>query len=149
MISESEKRILSFLKGYALNYSEDPCYLSGKNPDSAVAAVFVSGDNIVYGTNKRYVTDDIVVDSSNKQYYIEHAERVVLHECVRLNIMTYGGTLYVTKYPCADCARAIKTHGIARVVCAESYRDGSKWCESQKAAEIIFKNSGIIVEVDK
>lgn len=50
-----------------------------------------------------------------------HAEMEALMSCARSGISTRGGTLYVTTYPCHNCARHIIAAGIRRIVYVEPY----------------------------
>lgn len=51
-----------------------------------------------------------------KYQLIEHAERRVIYQAARMGIMTEGATLYCPWFACHDCARAIISAGITRVV---------------------------------
>lgn len=44
-----------------------------------------------------------------------HSEVDVIAQAASLGISTYGGTIYVTRYPCEACARAIGEAGIKEV----------------------------------
>jgi dCMP deaminase len=54
-----------------------------------------------------------------------HAEANAVSFAARQGISTEGGTLYVERSPCVECARLIIAAGIKRVVFAEAYRDPS------------------------
>lgn len=54
--------------------------------------------------------------SGEKFHWIEHAERNAIYNAARSGAVTEGCTIYVTRFPCADCARAIIQSGITRVV---------------------------------
>lgn len=64
-------------------------------------------------------TDDARFDraSGEKFHWIEHAERNAIYNAARTGTAIDGCTIYVNRFPCADCARAIIQSGIARVVC--------------------------------
>lgn len=52
-----------------------------------------------------------------------HAEVNALAYAARQGISTEGGTLYVERSPCIDCARLLISAGISRVVYSVEYRD--------------------------
>jgi deoxycytidylate deaminase len=58
-----------------------------------------------------------------------HAEMEALLSCARARILTKGGTLYTTTFPCHNCAKHIVAAGIRRVVFIEPY-------QKSKAAEL-------------
>ncbi|SFQ05342.1 deoxycytidylate deaminase [Tranquillimonas alkanivorans] len=64
--------------------------------------------------------------SGEKFFWIEHAERNAIYNAARAGVAVEGCTIYVNRFPCADCARAIIQSGIARVVCPpRPERDGA------------------------
>jgi deoxycytidylate deaminase len=50
-----------------------------------------------------------------------HAEMDALMACARISGSTIGSTMYVTTYPCHNCARHIIAAGVSRVVFIEPY----------------------------
>lgn len=54
--------------------------------------------------------------SGEKFFWGEHAERNAIYNAARIGVSLQGCTIYVTRFPCADCARAIIQCGIERVV---------------------------------
>jgi deoxycytidylate deaminase len=50
-----------------------------------------------------------------------HAEMAAITDAARRGVPLSGGTLYVTTYPCHECARLIVAAGILRVVFIEPY----------------------------
>jgi dCMP deaminase len=76
-----------------------------------------------------------------KYTFIEHAERIAIYTCARLGHMTEGSTIYLTWFPCADCARAIVCAGIKRLVGYEP-----DWTEERygfKDARTILEEGGV------
>lgn len=82
-------------------------------------------------------------DSSldTKYPFVCHAE---LNAILNSNIGNLGGcTVYVTLFPCNECAKAIIQSGIKRVVYfSNKYAD----TESVKASYILFKKCGVAVD---
>ena len=52
---------------------------------------------------------------------IVHAEMDAILSCARNNISTQGATLYVTTFPCHNCAKHIVAAGIKKVIFVEPY----------------------------
>lgn len=52
-----------------------------------------------------------------KYYWYEHAERNAIYNAARNGIPLNDCTMYVTMYPCADCARGIIQSGIKTLKC--------------------------------
>ena len=83
-------------------------------------------------------TNDNILDT--KYPYVVHAElNAILNSIMKLN----GSTIYVTHYPCNECAKAIVQSGISKVV---YYSDKHKHHELTKASTIIMENAGIEIQ---
>lgn len=97
------------------------------------------------GIDETLVPWDRTGDKTNdtKYPYICHAELNAILNASFSNNAT-GSTLYVTLFPCNECAKAIIQMGIKRVVYFENKYAGT---ESVQAAEYLFKLAG--VEVDE
>lgn len=54
--------------------------------------------------------------SGEKFFWGEHAERNAIYNAARSGTSLEGCTIYVNRFPCADCGRAIIQCGISRVV---------------------------------
>lgn len=54
--------------------------------------------------------------SGEKFFWFEHAERNAIYNAARAGICLAGCTLYVNRFPCADCGRAIIQTGIPQIV---------------------------------
>lgn len=68
---------------------------------------------------------------------VVHAERNALDNCT-----FEPHTLFVTKYPCHECAKSIITKRIEVVYAPDYNRDSNdRWSESNKLAEELFKES--------
>ena len=63
-----------------------------------------------------------------KYKWTEHAERNAIY-VASLGTSTLGSTMYLSWYPCADCARAIIQAGIGRLVCLEPNWKDKVWEE--------------------
>lgn len=65
------------------------------------------------GKTKRMSTSDFTV----------HAEQNAIFYSARNGLMTEGCTIYITHAPCPNCAKAIASAGIKRVVYETKYKD--------------------------
>ncbi|MCR5430722.1 MAG: dCMP deaminase family protein [Eubacterium sp.] len=126
--------------------------LRSKDPNTQVGACIVSDDNKILsmGYNGMPIgcdddefpwNRDSEDPYDNKYYYSTHSE---------LNaILNYrggsleGAKIYVTLFPCNECAKAIIQCGIKKVIYDDNkYEDTS----SVKASERMFKSAGVEVE---
>ena len=126
--------------------------LRSKDPNTQVGACIVSEDNKILsmGYNGMPIgcdddefpwNRDSEDPYDNKYYYSTHSE---------LNaILNYrggsleGAKIYVTLFPCNECAKAIIQCGIKKVIFDDNkYEDTS----SVKASERMFKSAGVEVE---
>lgn len=128
-----------------------------KDPSTQVGAVIVKSDNriISVGWNgmpktKSGINNDIVYpwrkDSTNalenKYMYVVHAEpNAIAHatECVS------GCTMYLTWFPCSECAKSIVQSGISKLVYLHEYTT-DRYRESMEAARMIFDSAGVVCE---
>lgn len=102
--------------------------------DFKVGAVIVGPDLEIRSTGyngfPRGVCNDVEErydrSSGEKFFWIEHGERNAIYNAARIGVSINGGTLYVNRFPCSDCARAIVQAGIVRIVCpAKPLNDGA------------------------
>ncbi|WP_068267905.1 deoxycytidylate deaminase [Caviibacter abscessus] len=117
-----------------------------KDPVTQVGACIVKNNKIIgigYNGFPRGSSDDImpwtkvgeVLDT--KHPYVVHAElNAILNSIKDLE----NSTIYVTHYPCNECAKAITQSGIKKVV---YYSDKHKHHELLKASTRIMENADI------
>ncbi|WP_246710353.1 deoxycytidylate deaminase [Martelella soudanensis] len=65
--------------------------------------------------------------SGEKFFWIEHAERNAIYNAARSGAALAGCTIYVNRFPCADCARAIIQSGIVCADCRRSRKTMASW----------------------
>ena len=140
-----------------LNYSQ---YFMGvamlsskrsKDPSTQVGAVIVTPDNRIIGAGWNgmpNVADNDKIfpwgkDSpnpvENKYMYVVHAEpNAICHasESVR------GCTMYLTWFPCAECAKSIVQSGISKIVYLHEHTT-DRYQDSMEAARRIFDGCGV------
>ncbi|HLR11366.1 MAG TPA: ComE operon protein 2 [Sporosarcina sp.] len=68
-----------------------------------------------------------------------HAEMNALLQCSKYGTPTADSTIYVTHFPCLQCAKAIIQAGIKRVIYAQDYRN-------HEYAVKLFAQSGVSVQ---
>jgi len=116
-----------------------------KDPKEKVGAVLASPDRrqVSWGYN------GFPAGIDDAEYRLKSdEERVALSVHAELNatlnsaVPVRGWTLYVTKHPCAECAKAIIQAGVIRVVCPVM-PPKSKWWESMKRAQNLFQEARV------
>ena len=81
-----------------------------------------------------------------KYLYTEHAERNAIYSAARNGISLNGSIIYLSWFPCADCARAIIQSGITKMVCIKPDINDKTFGESFIAAQKMFEEVGMIIE---
>jgi dCMP deaminase len=135
----------SFAKFFADNRSKDR--------STKVGAVIVDSDENVrsvgYNGFPRLIDDEVEERHQRpaKYSWTEHAERNAIYNAARIGISLEGCKMYVTLYPCVDCARAIIQAGITDVVCQQK-PDYSviPWGEQWKIVDEMFGEAGVWVD---
>jgi dCMP deaminase len=93
--------------------------------------------------------DDSIGDRylpENKLKWTIHSEANAIINCARHNQCTVNTTMYVTLFPCNNCAGMIVNAGIKRVVCKNKPDfNNEKWGESWKISKTIFEEAGVEV----
>lgn len=82
----------------------------------------------------------------SKYKWTEHAERNAIYNAARVGVSLDGCKMYVSWFPCMDCARAIVQSGITHVVCIEPNQTDRQWGEDFRMVPILFKEAGIKVK---
>lgn len=109
-----------------------------------VGAVIVRDNRVIAGGYNGSISNDAhcieegcrVVDGHCVRTV--HAEINALLQCAKYGTPTIDTTIYVTHYPCLNCAKAIIQAGIKHVAYAEDYRNNNYVTE-------LFKIAGITV----
>lgn len=117
------------------------------SPDTSrkIGCVLVLGELLYVSACNRFPNGVAVkaerLERPAKYVFTEHAERNALYYCARYGISSNGLTMYLTWFPCADCARAIVQAGIRALVCYEP-----DWNEERygfKDARTIMEEGGV------
>lgn len=120
-----------------------------KDPSTQVGACIVNEDKRIIGTGYNGFPEGIDDDAlpweregnflDTKYAYVCHAEANAILNCV-LKPRGCGCTLYVTMYPCNECAKLIIQSGIRKVVYLENKHKGT---DSVTASEKMFNMAGV------
>ncbi|MCY1029915.1 anti-phage dCTP deaminase [Corallococcus sp. BB11-1] len=78
------------------------------------------GDDALYAEGRELFADTGLLDITEYSREV-HAEMAALSACARLGASTQGAHLYVTTFPCHNCAKHIVAAGIERVYFVEPY----------------------------
>lgn len=123
--------------------------------DFSVGAVIV-GDNLEiratgYNGLPRGVKadDDARFDraSGEKFFWFEHAERNAIYNAARAGTAIADCTIYVNRFPCADCARAIIQSGIKSVIAPPKPINDGALDHSFDVSEVLLREAGVNVRV--
>ncbi len=118
-----------------------------KDPRCRVGSLLVSPDrrSVSWGYNglPSKLDDGMLAHLSkeDKNRIMIHAEQNAIDNCPS---KVRGWTMYVTMFPCAQCAGAIIQNGIKRVVTMAIKRD-STWVEDMDMALVMLETVGIEV----
>ena len=131
-----------------------------KYPSTKVACIIVGEDNEVrsIGFNgfPRGVEDDPEkvperYERPEKYVWFEHGERNAIYNAARMGTPLNGCRLYVTGYPCTDCARAIIQVGIKEIIIGDLDSEGflERWKDQIERSTTMFEEAGIKVRLYK
>ncbi len=81
--------------------------------------------------------------SGEKFFWVEHAERNAIYNAARMGVAVAGCTIYISRFPCADCARAIIQSGIETICCPPKPTNDGKLDYSFAVAETLLAESGV------
>jgi dCMP deaminase len=98
-------------------------YISIKSKDKTKTSAIIVGNEheirstgfngMVRGMNE---SDPIKWEKPEKYHWVEHAERNAIYNAARMGNSVNGCTMYVSHFPCVDCARGIIQSGIVEVI---------------------------------
>jgi deoxycytidylate deaminase len=94
---------------------------------------------------RRYTQTGKVVTEDERYHLIEHAERAAIFKAFQLHADMTKATIYCTRFPCSDCARAIVWSGVKRAVFAAGFAGEKRWLSSQRAALRILRDANVTV----
>ena len=123
-----------------------------KDPSTVVGALIVGPGNETrtsgFNGFPRGVVDDAEMvperyERPAKYLWTEHAERNAIYNASRHGVALAGCTIYVSMYPCADCARAVIQAGISRVVTKNP--EAERWESHYEVSQQMLEEAGVEV----
>ncbi|HUS53849.1 MAG TPA: deaminase [Thermohalobaculum sp.] len=81
--------------------------------------------------------------SGEKFFWFEHAERNAIYNAARIGTAVGGCSIYVNRFPCADCARAIIQSGIGKVLCPAKPEHDGALDHSFDVSEVMLAEAGV------
>lgn len=135
------------LADWAASQSEDRSRKTG--------AVIVDNESrvVAVGWNQFPRRIDTKVESRHerpaKYQWTEHAERNAIYDAAALGISTHDTYMFLTWYPCADCARAIIQAGISTLICVEPDWSDPKWGADFNTVQDMLQEAQVAVAFDK
>lgn len=138
----TDSSYMELAKKIAISESDDPKVKVDAR--SGVGAVIVDKNGEVLASANKIperVKSQIRVEDPNsphRYHFIEHAERSAIYAATDAGLILRGATMYCTRFPCSDCARAIVAVGIDRLVVAGGFDDDGKWIDAQRAARALL-----------
>ena len=120
---------------------------ASQDPVVQVGCIVVSGDGSVIGRAVNGIPKQLhtAAPQPDLPFYawVEHAERRVIYDVLCRGHSLAGSTLYLTWFPCVDCARALVQVGIATLVTSPpDFRD-AVWGENLRWANTLLRVAGV------
>ena len=114
--------------------------IRSKDPNTRVGAVIVSNDNRILSAGYNGAPNGFEDELETKYPYVVHSERnAVLNFRGNMRELQ-GAKLYVSLFPCNECAKEIIQVGIKEVIyISDKYADTN----SVKASKIMFDATGV------
>ncbi|MCZ4298366.1 deaminase [Henriciella marina] len=124
-------------------WSEDPdrkvgCVIVGR--DSAIRAI---GFNGLPRSISNQVPSRFEREGGEKYRWFEHAETNAIFAAARAGIKLEGSCMYLSWFPCDNCARAIIQAGINRLVASEVDLANPVWGPRMKLAHSMLEEAGV------
>ena len=134
-----DKRLFNLAKHVA-EWSSDP----GTKVGSVIAGPGNDVRALGYNGLPRDIEDTAgFFERPLKYLWIEHAERNAIYAAARVGLALPGCRMYVSWFPCADCARAIVQVGLKEVICAEPDWSDRVWGEQFAQSKLILINGSV------
>lgn len=120
-----------------------------KDKSKKVGAVIVDEDRRVISTGYNGIVQGCNDEAEErhikplKLMFFEHAERNAIFACAKSGIKTKGCTMYLTWFPCSDCARAIIQSGIRKVVCYHPDLNDDTWGKMFAVSQEMLVEAGV------
>ena len=128
-------------------------YIGGWSKDTTkVGAVIADYKNSVvsvgYNGYPRNSNDEFPGrnERPTKYFFTVHAEANAVSDAARKGVSLNDCTIYVTLFPCSDCAKLIIQSGIKKVIAPEPDFNNVMWGEHFKCAQKMFEECNVDVK---
>lgn len=136
-----------------MNYLLEACKLAAHSPDPRTqnGAVVIGSHSAFGGVANNAWPLGVwgTWERPAKYLYVEHAERAAIYQAARYGVPLVGGTMYCTWAACADCARAIISCGIVRLIVLAGGETPDRWSESVRIGDEMLADAGVVKETVK
>ena len=85
----------------------------------------------------------VLTASGEKFFWFEHAERNAIYNAARVGMSLKDCTIYVNRFPCADCTRAIIQAGIGKICCPAKPEFDGALDHSFDVSEVLLAEAGV------
>lgn len=132
----------------------DVIKLKSKDPSTKVGALITDSDHAIISTGFNGFPSGVVdrperyEDRELKYQMVVHAEMNAILLAAKNGKSLKGCTIWVNKYPCCECTKAIIQSGIEQVCIIETEPDEEfekRWEKSIQLATIMFREAKVIV----
>lgn len=120
-----------------------------KDRSTKVGCIVVGPDNEIRSTGYNgfpYNINDDVEDRHQrpeKYLWTEHAERNAIYAAAKNGVPLRNCRIFLSLFPCMDCARAIIQTGILEVIAPPPDLTNPQWGEQFKKVEIMLNEAGV------
>ncbi len=125
-----------------------------KDRSRKVGCVVVAPDStfrvVGYNGFPRGLNDDLDKRHARptKYSWTEHAERNAIYAAARAGIPLVGCKMYLSWFPCADCARGIIQAGIVEVIAVRPDLTDPQWGQDFELSIELFKEAGLFLRYE-
>jgi dCMP deaminase len=121
-----------------------------RDPSTRVGCVIVGTSNeiraIGYNGLPRSIEDSPSrLERPQKYAWVEHAERNAIYAAARAGVPLEGCRMYVSWFPCIDCARAIVQVGITHIFGIEPDWVSEPWGPQFRTSKTLLEEAGVAV----
>lgn len=81
--------------------------------------------------------------SGEKFFWFEHGERNAIYNAARMGVALNECSIYVNRFPCSDCARAIIQSGIRTIYCPPKPLNDGALDHSFDVSERMIEEAGV------
>lgn len=122
-----------------------------KDRSTRVGCVVVGPDreirSVGYNGFPRGIMDDMESRHARplKYCWTEHAERNAIYNAARIGVSLQNCRMYLTWFPCVECARAIVQVGLAERVASRPNLSDPQWGEQFAISLALLEESGVAI----